>query len=254
MGSAARGLEPGIARVSIETDRSSALRWITQSQLDWARAMGLEVADGNRASSIEANLFRPLHPETLKEFEVGKGDELGSVGRPGKMASLISSSALAVNVFDVWRGNSCAALCEALGVEPAYSVAGFEATYPTGLRGTDPHLDIELSAAGWPVVAVESKFTEPYRSVTNSFRPSYFSSDRTWAGLSASRSLAERIADNEITFSFAARGSATKTRDRPDQNRGDRPFRPDIPLVSSSRRTRNTASGADRAIRRIGGI
>ncbi len=200
MESAISWLEPGVGQMSFEADRSEALRWITVSQLKWASEGGIEVDGSGRAVSVEANLFQPLNLETRREFEAGKGDELGVSGQPGKMASLISSSALAVNVFDPWRGQDATPLCMALGVARDYRVGGFEATYPTGLRGTDPHLDVKLLAPGEPVLAIESKFTEPYRRVTNSFRPSYFSRDAIWAGMPASRSLAQKIADDTIVF------------------------------------------------------
>jgi hypothetical protein len=54
---------------------------------------------GPRAPSLTVNLIRPMSEETEQEFQAGSGGELGRKGRPGKMSSLRSSSALSYNVF-----------------------------------------------------------------------------------------------------------------------------------------------------------
>jgi hypothetical protein len=114
----------------------SVLTSITQDQLSWAKRKGIDVDARLRTLSIDANLFAPLHPETEKDFALGQGDELGTPDDPGKLASLISSAALAVNVFDAWRDRSAEPLCRALGLDTRYRVDQFEAIHPTGLYGT----------------------------------------------------------------------------------------------------------------------
>src|SRR5688500_11471901 len=64
-----------------------------------------------RAPSLDANLICPLSRETQAEFEAGSGGELGGNGKPGKMSSLRSSSALSYNVFGPWRGLDLQPLC-----------------------------------------------------------------------------------------------------------------------------------------------
>lgn len=178
----------------------AALADITERQLEWASKAEITVDSRLRTSSVDANLFAPIHPDTEKDFALGQGDELGTPNKPGKLASLISSAALAVNVFDAWRGRPAIPLCDVLGLNTQYRVHQFEAIHPTGLRGTPPHLDVELKAPHLPVVAIESKFTEPYRAVTNNFRPSYFSSRGIWEDLSRTRLLAVNIADRASEF------------------------------------------------------
>lgn len=91
----------------------------------------------------------------------GAGRELD-----GKLRAAHSSAALAVNAFGPWRTDP-SSLC--LGGITGFHSVRFEATRPTGLGGTVPHLD--LLAEGDLPVAVESKCTEwmgPKRAVFSS--------------------------------------------------------------------------------------
>ena len=97
----------------------TTLNAIRKAQQTWA---GQHVAvDRGCTLSIDENLFRrPMHAETLSEFQRGSGDETGqtSIGRKrAKMRSLRSSSILAVNVFDYWRDRDLTALAKALGAK-----------------------------------------------------------------------------------------------------------------------------------------
>jgi len=116
------------------------------------------------------------------------------------MRSLRSSAALACNVFDPWRGRPLAALAAACGADPGIEDLRFEATFPTGLRGTPPHLDVVLEGGGVPT-AIESKFTEIYSPGRHAgFPESYFKSEALWASWPRVRALAH--APNEWSASF----------------------------------------------------
>ena len=81
------------------------------------------------------------------------------------MRALVSSSALAVNFFDAWRDVSKLALARALGFNSDIAELSFEsktADYPVKPRS--PNLDLMLCLAGGTRIAIESKFSEPYRS------------------------------------------------------------------------------------------
>ena len=114
---------------------------------------------------MEDNIFNnELHPETLKEYERGKGHELN--GKHAHMKALHSSSALVVNVFDYWRRRNkiqdIARCCGALGIINGME---FEKTHPIkGMDRTPPHLDVEF--VGSIPLAIESKFTETYHRKT----------------------------------------------------------------------------------------
>jgi hypothetical protein len=81
------------------------------------------------------------------------------------MRALISSSALAVNFFDAWRGADMATLAQALGLEAPIKEMRFEfKTRHFPVRPRSPNLDLLLTLANGQSVGVESKFSEPYRS------------------------------------------------------------------------------------------
>ena len=192
-------MEPGIDLLVVSSSPKAYFS-VLQGQRAWAAARSPSVDQRAYTAALEDNLFQPLHPLTHAEFAGGKGEELGRDGVPGKMQSLISSSALACNIFDPWRDQGIGELGRALGIGPSYQVRGFEATHPTGLPGTPPHLDLELAALGLPVVGIESKFTEPYRRVKNAFRPSYFGATAVWTQMPRALDLAGRVVNTTESF------------------------------------------------------
>ena len=188
------------ARCYLATVEARAQDRIIAAQRSWAARNDIEIDEHTRTVTLEDNLFQPLHEATRAEFGAGAGDELGEPGRPGKLASLYSSSALATNMFDFWRGRNATALFDALGFDAGGSVVRFEAKHPTGLQGTPPHLDIELTDGQGTPVAVESKFTEPYGRIHSQFRPVYFERESLWEGMPRLRRLAERMDDGSVRF------------------------------------------------------
>ena len=97
------------------------------------------------------------------DFGSGAGRELDK-----KLCAAHSSAALVINTFGRWRTEP-----ESLriaGVSRFHNIQ-FEMTFPTGLGGTPPHLD--LFADGDSIVAVESKCTEWMDSKLALFSDSY---------------------------------------------------------------------------------
>jgi len=130
---------------------------IKNRQRDWARARPMQLSStGYSCMRFEDNLFQPMNSNTREEFEEGKGGELD-----GKMRALNSSSALACNFFDYWRGKNAAPLAGALGVNKVCGVC-FEQKYSTGV--SEPHLDVVLSYDEATVFAIECKYSEPFYS------------------------------------------------------------------------------------------
>lgn len=162
------------------------LEQILEAQRRWAAGRGISVDGAGRTPELEDNLYQPLHPQTQAEFEKGAGNEL-----EGDMRSLRSSAALACNVFDPWRERPLRPLATACGADPDLARLRFEATFPTGLRGTPPHLDVLLDGDGTPT-AIESKFTEIYSPGRHGgFAEAYFKREELWPpGLASARSLA----------------------------------------------------------------
>ncbi len=108
----------------------------------------------------------PLDPATEREFIQCSGGELEGTGTEGHLYSLLSSAALAVNVFAHWRHRPKRELLRALGFRVDHPVwLGFECRFPiTAGFGTPPHADVTLAAEGASpfLCAIEAKFGEPY--------------------------------------------------------------------------------------------
>ena len=176
------------------------LNEIIANQVAWAERHGLPLDRSNRCRTVDDNLFMPLSPGSVEEFGEGAGNELGTPDAPGSMASVRSSSALAVNAFDAWRSRSLAPLASLLAADPMADQLRFEVQYPTGLGGVPPHLDVVIDRSGGAPLAIESKFTEVYSPAHNDFRPSYFESPGLWDGFDGSERLAVALADGSARF------------------------------------------------------
>jgi len=122
----------------------TAYKLIHAQQQDWASQQGIKFNKDGYTLSLNNNLFLPLSARTKAEFESGKGDELGSEGKRGKMQALHSSSALVINVFEYWRNHNVNSIAKACGAPEGMTKMRFEQIYPTPLGGIPPHLDIEL--------------------------------------------------------------------------------------------------------------
>jgi hypothetical protein len=134
---------------------------LRQNQRIWAEARGIPIDKSRYTISVHENLFQELSACSRREFEAGDGTELGGLGKRGKMQALHSSSALACNVFDFWRGRDKAELARALDLASTICGIHFERKFPTGVGPRSPNLDVVLECVDG-LVAVESKFCEPY--------------------------------------------------------------------------------------------
>jgi hypothetical protein len=185
----------------MSTTRKKAL----DRQRVWAAARGIAIDPQGYTHRLDDNLLQPLSAAARAEFSRGKGDELGRDGGRGKMQALHSSAALAVNAFDHWRERPRDALRSALGLDRPIAAIEFERTFPTGLRGVPPHLDVTLSLEDGAVVAIESKFLEPYpaRKGDRPWRSAYFPEvGGLWddAGLPGCQGIAEGLRSGDLRY------------------------------------------------------
>lgn len=180
---------------------------ILGKQLNWATAAGLSPDERGYLNSYEINLFQPLNPKSRADFDQGSGSELRDrpVG-PAKMRALHSSSALAVNFFDVWVAGDAKPLMDIFGLAVELSDIRFEAQYSTGLPGNPPNLDVVFELKNGRTVGIESKFTEwlaPKSIRKPSFKDKYFpTGSNVWGrvGLPETQHLAEEIRSKELVF------------------------------------------------------
>jgi hypothetical protein len=175
------------------------------SQQVWARQRGLKIDAAGYCDSCDANLFEPLSACSRRDIGAGDGSELGKGEARGKIQALHSSAALACNFFDYWRGRDLGVLARGLGLSTRLCGLAFEQKFPTRLGGIAPNLDVVLYGCNGSLIAIESKYTEPFiKSKAKCFlKPKYFPPDRgLWrdAGLSGCQVLAEDLRDGRIRF------------------------------------------------------
>jgi hypothetical protein len=119
----------------------------------------------------EENLIQGVEKQDFwSDLGAGAGNELIDDSKgPAKFCAAYSSSALAVNAFGPFRNAPWN--LEILGYSE-FTGTQFEKPLPTGLRGTDPHLDFYAQGHG-QIVCIESKFLEPLRPKAAGFADSY---------------------------------------------------------------------------------
>jgi hypothetical protein len=186
----------------------SPLAGVEHAQRLWARSAGLQVDDRGYLPKVEQNLFGGLSADVQAEFEQADGSELVDRDRwPAKMRSVISSSALAVNVFQHWKLNDPAPIGRALGLPSATTKIAFEQRMRTGAGGTPPNLDVVITKSDRGIVGVESKFTEWMSHKTGqaaSMAPYFRTPETLWrrAGLTECERLARHINDAKKTYEY----------------------------------------------------
>ena len=165
---------------------------IISGQKLWAHNAGLrENPNGTGLATRDDALFLALTPEVIGQLEAAPGGELR------RIHSFRSSSALALNVFLPWVGSAprIGALLDGHG---AHDDIAFESKQDTGV--SEPYLDV-LITGGDVVIAIESKFVEPYDDHARStFSEKYFKSDELWSQFPSLKPLARRFSDTEKGF------------------------------------------------------
>jgi len=172
------------------------LQAIKDRQKEWARLKGKqfnEIGSESRMAELKDNLFEELSPVTYQEFARGDGKEL-----TGNMRVVWSSSALVANVFDYWRKyGGVEDLADILGVPFKAVNMRFEDKCPIHSFKRPPNLDVVFeSTDGKRALAIESKFTEPYRT-QGSGLGKYLEKPGIWQGFNKLRQLAESIVEFE---------------------------------------------------------
>jgi hypothetical protein len=173
---------------------------IVRKQLAWAERHGIEVYKGY-TRRLTDNLFIPLSSRSEEDFCSGRGDEL----QTGKMQALHSSSALVVNVFEYWRSRKVDYIAQVCGASQGATSLHYERTYPTGLGGIPPHLDIEFFGNLTRPLVIESKFTELYHRRTKRYIKEKYLDSSLWERLPGCESLVWQIRkeeDSRTSFSF----------------------------------------------------
>jgi len=178
---------------------------VKKQQRSWADNHKIEYDGSGYTLKLDDNLFKPLSAGSLSEFSDGDGGEMGTLDKRGKMQALHSSSALACNVFEFWRGRNASVLAQALELPKDIKDINFERKFKTGLPGNAPNLDVVLTSTDDSITAIESKFLEPYSSHQTGFKEKYFEPNPgRWdqAGFPNCQKLAHCLQSGDITFEW----------------------------------------------------
>ena len=111
---------PALRWLPLECDHpmmavDKSLGILKASQRAWANRHGRATDEDGYCACADDNIFLGLSAGACKDFEAGDGTELGIRGARGKIQALHSSSALACNWFDYWRGRDTTPLARAFG-------------------------------------------------------------------------------------------------------------------------------------------
>ena len=140
--------------------KDSDAQLIKRQQREWAREAGLAVDDAGYCASPTGNLPW-LSSLTRRDFDEADGNEFGSATKTGKIAAVHSSSALAVNMFGYWTSRDTSPLARALGIETIAEIR-FERKFETGVKPRSPNIDVVIYGRNNELLAIESKFSEPF--------------------------------------------------------------------------------------------
>ena len=191
--------------------------WATDKTLVSGKIIdGKECKDKNYLETIEDNLFpidetKGLRPENIKAYNKGGGSETKTITHRPKMSALHSSSALVVNLFQYWQNQEInkTPLLIALGLVNDNDKVGdvkikfeekLQIKYEDGkiiknVKFGTPNLDVMIEFDD-KVIAIESKFTEPYinESDKNSeMQDSYIKKESLWKEIPHIEKLANAI-------------------------------------------------------------
>jgi hypothetical protein len=186
------------------------IEYIKTKQIQWALNEGDIALVGSQGEKGEQaytktenqNLLNGLGAEARKQLGAADGQELSS----GKIRAVHSSSAICINVFQYWMDSPdvrlLAAACNLCSSKNTSSFKiRFEEKFPIRGFSRAPNLDVTIRFKE-QLVAIESKFTEPYGGRAKGDLSSYLDKAGLWDGLPSIRAIAESIQKTPSTFHF----------------------------------------------------
>ena len=186
------------------------------------KLVGSEFPDRGEKNYLEEvadNLFnKSLSEQTKKEFGKGDGNETSDSGKEGtsraKMKSLHSSSAIVVNLFQYWQEKDLSPVlyaCKLCSKNPSDSVnkikfeEKFQISDDKSRFPRMPNVDVVIEGFQNKILAIESKFSEPYvskRPESKVISKKYVDDKSFWNGLSNLYELANEISSTNDQFDY----------------------------------------------------
>lgn len=207
----------------------TAMAWILDRQISWAKGKALvsgTIKDGkeseddkNYLETIKDNLFqvdnikeKGLRQENINAYNKGGGNEIMEITSRPKMSALHSSSALVVNLFQYWQdqkditpllkalkleiGNNNNKIGgNAIRFEKILQIKYMDGDKKKNVRGGKPNIDVVIEFED-KIIAIESKFTEPYNDNSNKnskMQDSYIKKESLWKGIPNIEELVQAI-------------------------------------------------------------
>ncbi|MCP5455904.1 MAG: hypothetical protein H7A30_06555 [Thermotogae bacterium] len=194
----------------------NSFEYIKFKQKVWAANNNLSLfgSNINSAENIylderKYNLFEDLYDETIAELSNGDGSELISVNGLPKINALHSSSSLAINIFQYWRKKEFYNMLKSLNyflfdnLEP--KDIKFEQKFPVFKNVFPPNIDVTIYTElkeEEKIIAIESKFTEPYRKHEQKLNESYIKKYNFWKELPSLFNLSNDINSGNLRFRY----------------------------------------------------
>jgi len=195
---------------------------LVKRQESWASKHGIilqkELDEKNREAlrtmDISTNLFNKISDKTYKEINMGDGNEI----KTGKIRSLHSSCALAVNLFDYWRDKkdstvllALKALNNSLTIDLKSINLSFEKKFVID-KNRRANIDVCYEYNSDIIIGLEVKYTENYfsdsdnektgkvRDKWNEFNNNCLTNVSIWEGLTPLYDLAKNIFEREAWY------------------------------------------------------
>jgi len=185
--------------------------FIKQKQMNWALNKDINLINTCYTQRLRDNLYEPLLPEIEVAFLNAAGEELkGNNESPCKLQALHSSAALVVNIFQYWKkidkidtivkiiNLTCNESNLQMSFEKEFII---NQSFPI-----PPTLDIIfISERHNNVIAVESKFSEPYYGSHAGLKEKYFTNqevNKLWRDIPSIKKIAEEICPEDRKFTY----------------------------------------------------
>lgn len=199
----------------------TALEFIKLKQKSWAERKGFTLLPGTIANEdgdkiyfddYNKNLYAKLSEDNKNNYNKGQGGEIRDTTKRAPMKAAFSSSAIVVNLFQYWQNQEInkTPLLIALGLVNDNDKVGdvkikfeekLQIKYENGkiiknVKFGTPNLDVMIEF-GDKIIAIESKFTEPYtkKRNKNSHIQDSYTKKSLWKDLPNIEKLAQAIHD-----------------------------------------------------------
>lgn len=192
--------------------------FIKQKQLNWALNKGINLQNKDKnmngtfyTQKLEDNLYEQLLPETRNSFLNASGGELNQCeDTPCKLQALHSSAALVINIFQYWKKireiENIIHIFDHKHNTTNYQMYFEKEFVIDKIFPFPPTLDVIFTLKEKnQVIAIESKFSEPYYGANPGLKEKYFVDEvisKLWNDIPSIKRIAEDICPEDKKFQY----------------------------------------------------